>query len=113
MLRDQPHDTKGQRLTLGNKDLPDGIHKDDCWHKHFIHMFHLWLGRQADPWNVLNDEVVNALQKIWNVVYKKIPYKVEQKDAVCTVVHIKFYYALDAYKSYRPCNVPATRGMLQ
>jgi len=112
-LRDQPRGTKGRKLALGNKDLPDGVHKDDRWHKHFIPTFFLWLGRQADPWNVPDDEIVNALQKIWNVVYKKIPYKVKQKDAVCAVVRIKFYSASDAYESYRPCNVPATRGVLQ
>jgi hypothetical protein len=84
---------------LGNKDLPNGVHKEDCWHKHFIPTFLLWLGKQANPWNVLDDEVVNALQKIWNVVYKKIPYKVKQKDAVCAVVHINFHYVSDTYES--------------
>ena len=29
--------------------------------------------------------LVDALQKIWDVVYKNIPYTVEQKDAVCAV----------------------------
>ena len=60
-----------------------------------------------------DDEVVNALQKIWNVVYKKIPYKVKQKDTVCAVVHINVFNVSDTYEGYRPSNVPATCGVLQ
>src|ERR1700720_1984943 len=112
-LGDQPRGKKGRKLALGNKDLPNGIHKEDRWRKHFIPTFLLWLGWQANSWNVPDDEVVNALQKIWNVVYKKIPYKVKQKDAVCAVVRINFFNVPDTYKGYRPSNVPAPRGVLQ
>jgi len=88
-LRDQPHGKKGRKLALSNKDLPDGVHKKDRWHQTFIPTFLLWVGQQADPWNIPDDKVVDALQKIWDVVYKNIPYIVEQKDAVCAVVCFK------------------------
>jgi hypothetical protein len=111
-LRDQPHGKKGRKLALGNKDFPSGVHEKDRWQKCFIPTFLDWVGRQADPWNLPDDKVINALQKIWNVVYKRIPYTVEQKDAVCAVVRMDFCYVSDAYKSYRPNNVPATQGVL-
>jgi hypothetical protein len=78
-LRDQPHGEKGRKLTLGNKHLPSGIHEKDCWQKCFIPTFLDWVGQQADPWNLPENKVINVLQKIWNVVYKSIPYTVKQK----------------------------------
>ena len=78
-----------------------------------ISSLHSFCGLGSKPWNVPDDEVVNALQKIWNVVYKKIPYKVKQKDTVCAVVRINFFNVSDAYEGYRPSNMPATHGVLQ
>ena len=40
-----------------------------------------------------DDDVVDALQEIWDVLYKKIPHSVEAKDAVFAVVRIKFFFA--------------------
>jgi hypothetical protein len=54
---------EGQKLTFSNKNLPNSIHKKD-WHKTFIPMFLLWVGRQANPWNIADDKLINVLQKI-------------------------------------------------
>lgn len=93
-LKEQPRGKKGRKLALSNKDLPNGVHDNDRWHKHFIPTFLWWVGKQADPWNLADEDVVHALQEIWNVVYKKIPYEVEQKDAVVAVVGIVFCFLL-------------------
>lgn len=112
-LRAQPRSKTGRKLALSNRDLPDGVHEKDRWHRHFIPTFLCWVGRQPDPWNLPDNQVVAALQQIWDVVYKKIPYTVEPKDAVVAVVCIIFVTCHDTYKSYRPCNVSVTRGALQ
>lgn len=112
-LRAQPRGKTGRKLALSNRDLPDGVHEKDRWHKNFIPTFLWWVGQQQDPWNLPDDEVITALQQIWNVVYKKIPYTVEPKDAVVAVVCIIFVTCHDTYKSYRPCNVSVTRGALR
>lgn len=93
MLKGQPRGKNGRKLALTNKDLPNGVHDKDRWHKHFIPTFLWWAGRQQDPWNLPDDDVVDALQEIWDVLYKKIPHSVEAKDAVFAVVRIKFFFA--------------------
>jgi len=89
---DKPRGKSGRKAPLTNKDLPDDVHKKDRWHKNFIPTFFWWVAQQPDPWNLADEDVVNALQEIWDVVYKKIPYTVEAKDAVVSVVHIFFWY---------------------
>ena len=92
LLKDQPCGKKGQKLAFSNKDLPDGIHNRDCWHKHFIPTFLWWVRKQPDPWNLADDDVVDTLQKVWNVLYKYIPYEVKQRDAVLAVVSLFFLH---------------------
>ncbi|KAF8509709.1 hypothetical protein BU17DRAFT_70347 [Hysterangium stoloniferum] len=87
ILKNQLHGKKGQNLAFSNKDLPDGVHNKDHWHKHFIPTFLWWVGKQPDPWNLADYDIVDTLQEIWDVIYKKIFYVVEQKDAVFAVVY--------------------------
>ncbi|KAF8521077.1 hypothetical protein BU17DRAFT_88282 [Hysterangium stoloniferum] len=85
ILKNQLCEKKGRKLAFSNKDLPDGVHNKDHWHKHFIPTFLWWVGKQPDPWNLAYYDIVDTLQEIWDVIYKKIPYVVEQKDAVFAV----------------------------
>lgn len=76
----------GRKLAFSNKNLPNGVHDRDHWHKHFIPTFLWWVRKQPDPWNLADDDIVDALQQVWNVLYKNIPYKVKQRDAVFAVI---------------------------
>lgn len=83
---DRPRRKNGRKAPLNNRDLPDGVHNKDRWHRKFIPTFLWWVAKQSDPWNLDDDEVVVALQLIWDVIYPNIAYTVEQKGAVVAVV---------------------------
>ena len=69
--------------------------------------------QQPDPWNFTDEDVVDVLQQIWDIIYKNIPYVVEQKDAVFAAVHvILFGTHHDTYGSDRQCSMPVTCGTL-
>lgn len=81
-LGKQPCEKNGQKLVFNNKDLPASVHK------HFILTFLWWVRKQPDPWNLVDNDAVNALQQIWDKLYPNIPYKVKQwRDTVLTVAH--------------------------
>ena len=104
----------GRKPALNNKNLPDGAHTKDRWHKHFLPTVFWWVVQQKDPWNLPDEDVVKALQQIWDVVYQNNPYVVQVRDAVYTVVCIIFFSIChNTYSSDRPCNVSVTRGTRQ
>ena len=80
----------GRKAPPSNKDLPDGVHNKERWHRKFIPTFLWWVAKQSDPWNLDDDDVVIALQQIWDVIYPNIAYKVEIKGAVVAVVIYNF-----------------------
>jgi|ERR1700692_3415114 hypothetical protein len=97
-----PRVRKGRKAVLNNKNLPAGAHNKDRWHKHFLPTVFWWVAQQKDPWNLADEDVVNALQEIWDVVYKSTPHVVEVRDAVFSVVSIIFFNIChDAYNSDR------------
>ena len=95
-LKEQPWGKEGQKIALGNKDLPDGVHNKNHWHKHFIPTFLWWVRRQQDPWNLPDDDVIDVLQQIWDVLYWNIPYQVQQKDPVFEVASL-IYFCVSGY----------------
>lgn len=102
---------KGRKAILTNKDLPAGVHIKDRWHKHFLPTVFWWVAQQKDPWNLADEDVVKALQQIWDVIYKNTPYEVEVRDAVFAVVRIiLFGICCDTYNSDRQRNVSVTHG---
>jgi hypothetical protein len=83
---DRPRRKNGQKTAPSNKDLPHGVHDKDHWHRKFIPTFLWWVAKHSDPWNLDDNDVVIALQQIWDVIYPNIEYTVEQKGAVVAVV---------------------------
>ncbi|KAG1846523.1 hypothetical protein C8R48DRAFT_779522 [Suillus tomentosus] len=66
-----------------NNDLlvPD----DSKWVKAFLSMALLWAGRQANPWEISESLMADALQEIFDVVYPDVKYKVNSNGAVFAV----------------------------
>ena len=91
---DRPRRKNGRKIPPNNKDLPNGVHDNNRWHQKFIPTFLWWVAKQSDPWNLDDDDVVTALQQIWNIVYPKIPYVVKQKGPVVAVVMYKLFDTL-------------------
>ena len=95
-LKEQPWGKKGQKIALSNKDLPDSVHNKGHWHKCFIPTFLWWVRRQPDLWNLPDDDVIDISQQIWDVLYRNIPYQVQQKDAIFAVASL-IYFCMSGY----------------
>jgi len=67
---------------------------------------------QADPWNLNEHDVIEAMQLIWNKLYgKAIPYQITAQDAVCVIVsHTISEVMYTNFTSPRPCSAPVTHG---
>jgi hypothetical protein len=46
----------------------------------------LWAGSQANPWEISESLMADALQEIFDVVYPNVKYKVNPNGAVFAVV---------------------------
>ncbi|KAG1854514.1 hypothetical protein F4604DRAFT_1932778 [Suillus subluteus] len=66
-----------------NNDLP--VPADSKWVKAFLSMALLWAGSQANPWEIFESLMVDALQEIFDVVYPDVKYKVNSNGAVFAV----------------------------
>ena len=91
---DRPCRKNGRKISSNNKDLLNGVHNKNCWHQKFIPTFLWWVAKQLDPWSLNDDNVINALQQIWDIVYSNIPYMVKQKGPIIVVVMYNFFDTL-------------------
>lgn len=67
-----------------NNDLP--VPADSKWVKAFLSTALLWAGSQANPWEISESLMADALQEIFDVVYPDVKYKVNPNGAVFAVV---------------------------
>lgn len=67
-----------------NNDLP--VPADSKWVKAFLSTALLWAGSQANPWEISESLMADALQEIFDVVYPNVKYKVNPNGAVFAVV---------------------------
>ncbi|KAG2114054.1 hypothetical protein BD769DRAFT_1391499 [Suillus cothurnatus] len=67
-----------------NNDLP--VPADSKWVKAFLSMALLWAGSQANPWEISESLMADALQEIFDVVYPDVKYKVNPNGAVFAVM---------------------------
>ncbi|KAG2757843.1 hypothetical protein P692DRAFT_20711257, partial [Suillus brevipes Sb2] len=66
-----------------NNDLP--VPADSKWVKAFLSTALLWAGSQANPWEISESLMADALQEIFDVVYPDVKYKVNPNGAVFAV----------------------------
>jgi hypothetical protein len=67
-------------------DLPEGCAEDNRWRKTFIPTYIWFVAQQDDPWAVSDVAAKAGLQKIWNVVYPDIKYKIRTDGPVFALV---------------------------
>jgi hypothetical protein len=73
-----------KRCEYTNRDLP--VPCDQRWSRAFISTAILWYSVQKNIWNVPKEELASALQRIFNVVYPSIKYRVTPAGSVFAVV---------------------------
>jgi hypothetical protein len=69
-------------------DLPEGCGSE--WRKVFIPTFFKWICHLDDPWTVDDMATKSALQKIWQVSFREIAYKIKTDGPVFAVVTLVF-----------------------
>jgi hypothetical protein len=83
------------RRTFKNGDLPSGCRTNDAWRRAFIPTYLWWVATQEDPWALDDEKALDAMQTIWDVIYKKtVPYTITLNDPVFFVsqpILSKFY----------------------
>jgi hypothetical protein len=73
------------KVTL--KDLLAGTQDNNHYHAHYILTIFWWVACSKTPFSIEDSDAIDGLQKIWDVRYPNIPYKIEVNDAVCKLVH--------------------------
>ena len=77
------------------KDLPAGCQDGNLYRGCFITTYLKFIGQYANPWSIDDTDAVNAMKKIWKVVYrKKIEHVVEFGDKVFMNVSTYCIYGL-------------------
>jgi hypothetical protein len=66
------------------QNLP--VPADSKWVKAFLSTALLWAGSQANPWEISESLMADALQEIFDVVYPDVKYKVNPNGAVFAAV---------------------------
>src|SRR5258705_6786909 len=83
------HNSNGQaaKKYYKNSDLPPGSQTEDRWRKRMVTTAMWWLAQRDDPWNPGDEELLEALQLIWDVIYvKHCKYTIVVNDAVFSLV---------------------------
>ncbi|KAF8837066.1 hypothetical protein BDN67DRAFT_1014158 [Paxillus ammoniavirescens] len=76
-------DVVKKRANYNNKDLP--VPSDHRWSRSFISTATLWCSIQPNMWSVPEEQLVSALQAIFNVEYPGIKYQVTTSGSVFSV----------------------------
>ena len=69
-----------------NGDLPMQV--DTHWSWSFIPTAMLWFSIQTNIWNIPDDELAAALQKIFNMIYPDVKYHITTTGSVFSVVSV-------------------------
>ena len=69
-----------------NGDLPHGIDRH-AWRHVFVLMFMTHVARQDNPFENNVTTGLVAMQKIWNILFSNVPYKIVQNGPVYQLVH--------------------------
>ena len=69
-----------------NGDLPMQV--DSHWSRSFIPTATLWCSIQTNIWNIPDNELAAALQKIFNVIYPDVKYRITTTSSVFSVVSV-------------------------
>ena len=80
---------KGSGKKFTNKHLPDGSHIDNTFRSVYVPSLVHWWGGHVDPWSVDPTKLQDAMQSVWNVVYRnRIEHEVTIKGPVYAVVSL-------------------------
>ena len=74
-----------------NKDLPRDINHQ-VWCCVFVSTFMMHITQQDNPFDHNVKVGCAAMQKIWDVVFSDVPYKIIQSSAVYQLVRINFQF---------------------
>jgi hypothetical protein len=69
-----------------NGDLPSGIDRH-AWRRIFVPTFMTHVARQDNPFENNVTEGLAAMQKIWNILFSDVSYKIVQNGPVYQLVH--------------------------
>lgn len=69
------------------KDLPVPSN-DSRWSRGLVGTMTLWTTLQPNPWVIPEENLVAAIQVIWNIVFPEIKYRVSLDGSVMGIVHV-------------------------
>ena len=81
-------DTVKKHHEYNNKNLPVPV--DFRWLRLFISTVMLWCSTQSNIWNIPDEELVVALQLVFNTIYLDIKYCVTTMGSVFSVISLVF-----------------------
>ncbi|KAG1852159.1 hypothetical protein DFJ58DRAFT_620950, partial [Suillus subalutaceus] len=65
-----------------NTDLPRMMLEDGVWRRNFILTVFLWAGAQPKFWNIESDQLLPALQCIFDVAYPGTDHNIQPKGPI-------------------------------
>ncbi|GBE84412.1 hypothetical protein SCP_0603910 [Sparassis crispa] len=87
----------GRRNKITVKALPPAAQKHDRWRRRFMPTIVRFIGAVDNPWNVDEDVFRDALERIWDVVYKTTG--IEYTDGLHVIVRALTIQRLDEWRS--------------
>ncbi|KAG2150699.1 uncharacterized protein EDB93DRAFT_1103403 [Suillus bovinus] len=79
-------DGSGANHRYQNDDLPEGCQDGNTWRRVFIPTVAHWAGGEVEPWGPEDEDLRDAMQEIWNYIYRgKIRHEISRSGAVLKV----------------------------
>jgi hypothetical protein len=82
-----------------NEHLPHGVDLQ-IWWCNFVPMFIMYIAQQDNPFEHNINTVSGALQKIWDVLFSKIPHMIVPSSPVYRLICTNLYLLVVPYKTF-------------
>lgn len=80
-----------------NTDLPSMMLEDGAWRRTFIPTVFLWAGAQPKFWTIETEQLLPALQSIFDVAYPGTNHNIQPKGPIIGLVRLTFAFTFEIF----------------